>query len=368
MTNEIDLRVDRGEYVGGDTIYGSVYVRIQQQVLSSTLKLIIKGFQACKYDYQYVEKQREGEDDEDGFSSRSGQRTMNKDIIKEEIVLAQGVFPVGCYAYPFSHQLPHSLPGVYNVQFEDDSGTSWAGLVQYSVSALLCASPPNKRVSADSRLVIYDSLDCRNYQVPSQPVTGSGAVRTFFCISRGIVQVTCRLQQSSYSHSSSIIVGLDIKNDSSVDVSGYTVNLLRVIKLLALDRMRDEEELTPHTILSTILTYEGQGCPHNNTVSHQVTLDLGSTENSESIGVPPNTSGSIVKCNYVIDVNVHIPWGPDVEVRQPLVIKAADNEAWKRWTPPPWIDQCVKARTLGSAAVPEDILSSPHFAGIPGFH
>lgn len=22
MTNEIDLRVDRGEYVGGDTIYG----------------------------------------------------------------------------------------------------------------------------------------------------------------------------------------------------------------------------------------------------------------------------------------------------------------------------------------------------------
>lgn len=86
----------------------SVYVRIQQQVSSSTLKLIIKGFQACnttfamnyvislsfhlagKYDYQYVERQREGEEDEDGFSSRSGQRTMNKDIIKEEVVIAQG--------------------------------------------------------------------------------------------------------------------------------------------------------------------------------------------------------------------------------------------------------------------------------------
>lgn len=33
------------------------------------------------------------------------------------------------------------------------------------------------------------------------------------------------------------------------------------------------------------------------------------------------------QCNYVIDVNVHIPWGPDVEVRQPLLIRAADNEA-----------------------------------------
>lgn len=88
---------------------------------------------AGKYDYQYVERQREGEKDEDGFSSRSGQRTMNKDIIKEEVVMAQGtlyllqisfqplilsvffcyvgLFPVGCYAYPFSYQLPHSLPG-----------------------------------------------------------------------------------------------------------------------------------------------------------------------------------------------------------------------------------------------------------------
>ena len=32
------------------------------------------------------------------------------------------------------------------------------------------------------------------------------------------------------------------------------------------------------------------------------------------------------QCNYVIDVNVHIPWAPEVEVRQPLLIKAADNE------------------------------------------
>ena len=231
---------------------------------------------AGKYDYQYVERQREGEKDEDGFSSRSGQRTMNKDIIKEEVVMAQGTLYLlqisfqplilsvffllrriisswllclpllipaapqpawwGTRSQPYC--LPHvsfSLPlGVFNVQFEDDSGRSWAGLVQYSISALLCTSPPNKRVSvscvtyqnplirtkwkeetpvntmklllsqglhyicfflqADSRLVIYDSLDCRNYQVPSQPVTGSGAVRTFFCISRGIVQVTCRLE------------------------------------------------------------------------------------------------------------------------------------------------------------------------------
>lgn len=105
----------------------SVYVRIQEQVSSTTLKVIVKGYQACnihitcnefiiiyvsilspfylagKYDYQYLDRQREGEkegekedgesgekEDGDGFSSRSGQRTMNKDIIKQEIAIAQG--------------------------------------------------------------------------------------------------------------------------------------------------------------------------------------------------------------------------------------------------------------------------------------
>ena len=75
-----------------------------------------------KYGYQYIE---EGEGE---FVSRVGQRNMIKDIIKQEIVLAEGeqrecleteihycltagLFPVGCYVYPFLYQLPHNLPG-----------------------------------------------------------------------------------------------------------------------------------------------------------------------------------------------------------------------------------------------------------------
>ena len=76
-------------------------------------------------------------------------------------------------------------------------------------------------------------------------------------------------------------------------------------------------------------------------------------------------------------MNVHVPWGPDIELRQPLLIKASDNEAvsnhgdlinhyimmmsyvqWKRWSPPSWIDKCVKARTIGAASVPEDVLGN----------
>lgn len=34
---------------------------------------------------------------------------------------------------------------------------------------------------------------------------------------------------------------------------------------------------------------------------------------------------SIMQCSYVIDVAVHVPWAPDIEVRQPLLIKPPPN-------------------------------------------
>ena len=132
-----------------------------------------------KYGYQYIE---EGEGE---FVSRVGQRNMIKDIVKQEIVLAEGeqreclveteihycltagLFPVGCYVYPFLYQLPHNLPGKKNqyfftsiffhlcvlqgsfrVQCEDmDSGKSWEGVVQYSVSAVLTGPTNNNKIS-----------------------------------------------------------------------------------------------------------------------------------------------------------------------------------------------------------------------------
>lgn len=97
----------------------SVYLRIQQQVSSSTLKLVIRGFQTCmyssttpailhqmspfvpislgKYGYKYVE---EGEEEGD-FTSRVGQRNMIKDIIKQEIVIGEGenILKLNCRYY-----------------------------------------------------------------------------------------------------------------------------------------------------------------------------------------------------------------------------------------------------------------------------
>ena len=76
------------------------------------MRLVFRGVEISEYDYQYVDQATQ-----DQFVSKVGQRTAKKDIVKAEIKLIEypGGFAVGNYSYPFQYQLPHNLPGRYNV-------------------------------------------------------------------------------------------------------------------------------------------------------------------------------------------------------------------------------------------------------------
>lgn len=34
----------------------------------------------------------------------------------------------------------------------------------------------------------------------------------------------------------------------------------------------------------------------------------------------------IIQCSYVVDIDVHVPWAPDIEVRLPLTVKPPVDE------------------------------------------
>lgn len=367
MPNDIALRTNKGEYVGGDTVYGSVYLCIRERVPTKSLRLVIRGYEISEYQYSYLEQLVEG--DEDSVAAKTGKRTFKKDIIKAEIKLIDlpGQFHEGCFAYAFQYQLPHNLPGVFHTQSEGLSEKSWEGVIKYSLGAMLemPEGTAGQRLSVESPMVIYDSLDCRNTHMASDVHRATGTVKTFFCIQRGNVQVSSRLDHSAYCPTDKIIVNLELQNDSAVDVTGCTVKLIRVIKLYGLDRSRGEEDLSTHTLYDTVLEVPHDGCNKNSRRSCQVVLDL--SQYSEGIGFPPTTSGTIVKSSYVVDVDVHVPWAPDIEVRQPLIIKPPSNSVWENWSPPDWVCECVQAVVSGVCAVPPDILSSQSFTGIPGF-
>ena len=54
---------------------------------------------AGRYDYQYMEQGPEEEEREGDFTSRTGQRTMIKDIIKQEFTIGEGMMYMFCLFY-----------------------------------------------------------------------------------------------------------------------------------------------------------------------------------------------------------------------------------------------------------------------------
>ena len=90
---------------------------------------------------------------------------------------------------------------------------------------------------------------------------------------------------------------------------------------------------------------------------------------------PPPQPPLLPQCSYIVDVEVHIPWAPDVEVRQTLTIRPPANTAvsvlwhgtvsypspppkWSDWRPPGWITSCKPTQVLSPCAVPSDITSN----------
>ena len=134
-----------------------------------------------------------------------------------------------------------------------------------------------------------------------------------------------------------------------------------------------------------------------------------------SLPSPPSPS---LQCSYVVDVDVHVPWAPDIEVRQPLIVKAGSNNTvswrvfvcqhvntttygsvggcispyltchlstvlnsssvdgknivgnygqpiiyhqWEMWKPAGWVGQCRQSMVTGACAVPQDIVCESSF-------
>jgi hypothetical protein len=48
--NEVSLRTDKGEYIGGETIFGTVFLRVVTPFQANSLFLEIKGYEKGKFE------------------------------------------------------------------------------------------------------------------------------------------------------------------------------------------------------------------------------------------------------------------------------------------------------------------------------
>eukprot|EP00118_Oscarella_pearsei_P024949 m.307188 g.307188 ORF g.307188 m.307188 type:complete len:359 (+) comp41998_c0_seq1:224-1300(+) len=356
--NQIFIRTNKGEYVTGETVYGSVYLNIVRPIASKGLKLKVKGYEKSEWQYSYTE--HNGEE----YVSKKGEMKGKKEFFKVDIRLVDypGGFPMGCYCYPFQYHLPQGLPGVFGKKDKRAFDEKWHAKVNYTVKAEVDIPGTKHDLTCKQPLVVYSEL-----RQAIQPVAydKQGTVRTCCCIPRGDVHVKATMDKNSYMAGEVANIHVDVDNQSAVDIENFAVKLMRVIHLRGKDDDRDHHDSL--RIVDTVCQNKYEGCKSHSKKASDVPLELWSKGGATKEEFQPSTKGSVVQCSYHVDIEMQVPWAPDIEIHAPVQIYAPFNPYWQQWQPPVWVAQCVRTQVVGPFAVAAEILASQAFAGIPGF-
>ncbi|XP_011410464.2 PREDICTED: arrestin domain-containing protein A-like isoform X2 [Amphimedon queenslandica] len=350
---QIEIRLNQGEYVGGDIIFGTVFVKAMGQLQSRTLKLQIRGYEKSSHQYNYTIA-LEGQDQ---YQTKTGKRQWEKVFLGEEFKMVEypSGFPRGAFSFSFQYQLPHGVPGVFNIKEAD----SMDGSIKYSIAAYFTNPQPKQRLYAEVPLIVYDSLDCRNAHYPPSKLHSSDRVQYLVCLNRGSVHLSTKLDKSAYLSDEDISINVDVDNQSSLDVSSVTFTFNRVLRFFGKDGERGESELSDRVNFTPLVTQHHEAIPRGTKTSWTEIIKL-----KEVNKLPPNTSGSIVRCKYHIDIKLHCQYSLDIDQVQQVIIKPHHNSSWVMWEQPDWLDDCTVVTVRAPLTVTRDLLSSSSFANV----
>ncbi|XP_065846605.1 arrestin domain-containing protein A-like [Oscarella lobularis] len=356
--NEICIRTNKGEYVGGETIFGIVYLAVRNPIQSRKLKLKIKGHEKCEWDYSYSVRE------EDNWVKRTGKKKGRTQFLElnQNLIEYEDDFPLGYFFYPFQYVLPQGLPGTFYYKC-DEKGNSVLAEVAYKIKAEVVdtSGSSDAKLKAVQLLSISDRCKIRD----AAECTKTSMVKTCCCIPRGDVIVTANLDKMTYQTGEEATILIDVKNNSSINTSHMVVRLMRGIRLRGADAHRERSKKEPKCLMDVMSMSSYEGCASGSFKRTNAPIKLWSQQHEiDKADILPSTSGSVVRCNYHIDIEVVVPWAPDVELQVPIQIKPPKNKTWEEWKSPSWASECHRVITQGPCAVTAKTLDSASFSGV----
>eukprot|EP01102_Stenamoeba_stenopodia_P005146 TRINITY_DN15657_c0_g1_i1.p1 TRINITY_DN15657_c0_g1~~TRINITY_DN15657_c0_g1_i1.p1 ORF type:complete len:418 (+),score=83.57 TRINITY_DN15657_c0_g1_i1:88-1254(+) len=339
--NDIIVHLDRGVYIGGDTIFGHILLNISQPIPARSLYFSIKGYE--KVFWQETRQESYVEDGQTKWRSHTDDYHSDRDFFKDEFVIIDhpGGFPPGCYSYPFQYRLPDGLPGVFQKK-KKKMGDKFKAKIAYKIKAVLKIDSKHDLVSKQ-HLVVYSKLDA---PIAPKHHNKTAEVRTLCCIPRGPVSVEAWVDKNSYVSGETAQIHVKVQNNSTVPVNHFNSKLIR--EIIVHNNRGHRKHI--HKIMSEA-RYEG--CPPGENRSRDVPLILRNKHNNY---LRPTTKSNLIECRYHILIEMDIPWAPDIEIPSPVTIYAPQSQTWSVWQPPAWIANAVIQPVNPAVAVPAHLL------------
>lgn len=370
MINEISLRTNKSEYNSGEEIYGVVYLRIITPTKGRGIRVCFKGYE----EFCYQEKHPNGE-----YEVIQDHR----DYMNYKEVLYQSDEPLSmCNTlFPFKIPLSTEIPGTFHTSKETEN-YKWKAKVEYLlVVEVIDAS---QSLSVKEKLCIHQPL-CRGV-LASDPTSAISAKyeRTRALFFQHVINVTARLHNHVHRTGENLKLRLIVSNNSNVNVQSVKLQLERTLSLIT--RKKKGEDNKPSTSICVqtledndklclcVETREPVGQDQIIDMTHfQKGLDSIQIPLKDVDGSPviPSVRGQHIKCEYEVFIIVHLTNGDTFDLRVPVsVIVAEGQKHWRDWSPPVWLTDDkpeVHCSSDSIFMVPENLLRSAAFAGIPGF-
>ena len=393
--NEIFVRTNRGEYSGGQTIYGAVYLRAVIPCNAEALVLSIFGAESCSWkktvaDFGNVEERvsytpvqvEQIEEDEDQQEIKTKDITFEgrKELFQAEFNLAtfeEGAVPLGCYAYPFHYTLRQGLPNsfVKSKQYDEIKETAYEASIRYQVTAKLFSSARSDTILSATQNIEVKNLDLttnKYWSRTSQKQHGkyvksvNAPVKSCCCFPRGELGLQVELERIQYTLGEAVKLRYCIDNRSDIRLEKANIKLRRTLTIHGHD--------TSVTESGNKQTMKQTGFPEIlKQVEENINIE-GSQRKTFDIHIPlscpveenlSGTIGSLVKCRYNVEVEVEVPWDADVSVNMPILVFPGHSEEWLQWIPPEWIDGLKISNVNGICAVAKHLLESKEFENVP---
>nr|KAI8765637.1 arrestin domain-containing protein A-like isoform X1 [Biomphalaria glabrata] len=358
MNNEISLRTVKGEYLPGETVHGAVYLLISRPTEANCIQITFKGIETCTYKYEH-----------EGRKTLQNE-TAHADFSNVNLYSQKEYFQFGSYVFPFKFELSKTIPGTFHCTGKQN-GAEW----EVDVSYVLQAQANTMQVS--QKIVVYqvDETNMQNNLLgQAKDVSFSPS---FFSKTR--VHITVRLIKNYVETGDNMMMRLILTNPSKLHVTGFSIKLLRYLKLYLTYRGTSEKQLTanmeftngvivvaPETGPHTVYSMEGESCAFSAGNSSLDRLQIPLKENR--INLPPSVEGKNVKSQYGLEVRVKFSNGHSETLLLPIPgVLPCKNEQWSQWCPPDWTFKAETKLSSSLFSVPEYLLRTEAFSGLPTF-
>ncbi|KAH3861123.1 hypothetical protein DPMN_024051 [Dreissena polymorpha] len=419
MRNEINLRTNKSEYKPGEEIYGVVYLKISSPTCGQGVRLTFYGCEKYEYEYKRILDDERVQKYTEYREYMNYNEVLHKD--DEPLVLGKTLFP-------FKIPLSSEIPGTFEASKENDE-IRWRATVEYKLEVAVIGAEHLLKDKKELKVQhnLPPGLKCTDF--PSTytvtlkittalifsselAVTCSTALPLQRCLCVAIgeplldpahllpschwaspvrflllftknIHFTARLCENVNRSGENLKLRLIITNNTSVRVKDMKIQLLRSLTLVgkrsspqlprddpAVAMLDDNKiQITLETRTSTIKQQ------YIDMTSYQSGLDnievpLKDLENKP---LPPTVNGQHIQCSYEVHLVFGLSNGNSVDLYIPVpIILPAKCKNWSSWRCPDWVHydrDCVNIHhSTCVLGVPEKVLSSPAFSGIPGLN